>query len=644
MIGTRLSFLALFSLINSLLFANVGDGEYAVVRIPLTLLKSANAVKRMEHISFTVINKGEAILRRKFAITVLNEKGDDQAVFVAYYDKLHEIKNIEGALFDATGKELKRLKNKQIIDVTGNDDASLIDDNRRKMHGFFHKTYPYTIEYEVEEKYNGTLFFPVWVPRDEEHFSVEQSKITVKAPIDYEVRFKTFNFDGKPLEEKDNSYKSITWEMKHLPAIENEYGMPGWLELNPAVFLGPSLFEIEKYQGSMKNWNEFGKFINTLKLGRDVLPSTVKQVVHQLADPITDKREKIALLYNYLQKNTRYISIQLGIGGWQPFDANYVATKAYGDCKALTNYMYSLLKEAGINSCYTLVNAGRKARKVVPDFPAQQFNHVILCVPLDKDTVWLECTSQTLPAGYLSDFTSDRYALAIDENGGKLIRTPKYGVKENLQVRKVMATLDSEATLIVKSKASYGGLQQDQYHSLINGMSKEKVKEALHEELDFATYDIINFSYKENKSQLPFIEEELDIVVSRYATITGKRLFIMPNIMTRNYRRLPADSTRKFDLDLSFEYKDVDTVEISLPEGYAAESIPQDVTISSKFGTYSCAVKLNANKLHYYRSLEHFSGRYPAAAYPELVQFYEKIYKADRAKAVLVKSEAPKGF
>ncbi len=631
-----------------LLFASTpvwaGDGEYAVFRIPTELLKNANAVKRIETISFEVVNTGEAILKKKYAITVLNEKGDDQAIFVAYYDKQHEIKNIEGALFDAFGKELKRLKNKQIIDVTGNDDASLIDDNRRKFHGFFYKVYPYTVEYEVEEKYNGTLFFPVWVPRDDELLSVEQSKLIVKAPLSYIVRVKEFNFLGKKEELVEKSTKSIIWEVKNIPALQTEFAMPSWLDFNTAVMLGPSNFEVEKYEGNMKDWNEFAKFINILKQGRDVLPANIKQTVHDLVDPIADKREKIIKLYQYLQKNTRYISIQLGIGGWQPFDANYVATKAYGDCKALTNYMYSLLKEAGISSCYTLVNAGKRARKIVSDFPAQQFNHVILCVPLQNDTMWLECTSQTLPAGYLGDFTCDRYALAINETGGKLVRTPYYGVKENLQVRNVTAVLDSEADLFVKSKATYGGLQQDQYHDLINSMSKDKVKEALHEELDFATYDIARFNYKENKSTLPFIEEELDILVRRYATITGKRLFIVPNVLTRTYRKLPTDSARKFDMDLTFAYKDVDTVEITLPEGYTAESMPQEVAITGKFGNFKCAVKLSGNKLYYYRSLEHFSGRFPAASYPELVQFYEKIYKADRSKVVLVKNETTKGF
>lgn len=626
--------------------ALLAQGDYGVGKIPLALLKNANVVKRFEHIDFEVMNPGEAILRKKYAITILNENGDNQAGFLEYYDKLHEIRNIEGSLYDATGKELKRLKNKQIIDVTGADDNNLMDDNRRKYHHFFHKVYPYTVEYEVEIKYNGTLFFPVWLPREDEHYSVQESSISIIYPASYTVRYRPFNYTGIPVATENSKGKKIlSWQIKDLPAIVSEYASPNWYEINTGVLFGPTTFSIEKFDGDMSSWNEFGKFVNSLRQGRDQLPDNVKQTVHQLVDGINDPKEKIDRLYRYLQKNTRYISIQLGIGGWQPFDAKYVASKAYGDCKALTNYMYSLLKEVGINSSYTLVKAGRRANKVITDFPSQQFNHVILCVPLKTDTVWLECTSQTMPPGYLGDFTCDRDALMINENGGTLVRTPKYGMKENLQLRKIKAALDEESTLKIEASTSYGGLQQDLYHDLINSLSKDKVKEFLHEQLDFATYDISSFEYRETKSSLPVVEESLNIVVSNYATITGKRLFIIPNIMSRSHRKLQVDSTRKYELELKTEYRDIDTVEIVLPAGYAAESLPKEVNITSRFGKYSSSVKLNGSTLMYFRTIEQYSGRFPAAEYAELVKFYDAIYKADRSKVVLVKSETPtKGF
>jgi hypothetical protein len=59
------------------------------------------------------------------------------------------------------------------------------------------------------------------------------------------------------------------------------------------------------------------------------------------------------------------------------------------------------------------------------------------------------------------------------------------------------------------------------------------------------------------------------------------------------------------------EYWDIDTVEIKIPSGYQPESVPQPVTIDSKFGKYSNSVKVNADKIVYYRSYQHFSGRFP---------------------------------
>jgi transglutaminase-like putative cysteine protease len=622
-----------------------GEGEYAVSKIAPALLKNANAVLRLEEQRFEIINLSKAVYKNHYVITVLNENGDYWAGFSEYYDKFQKIESIEGILYDASGNQLKKIKTRDAEDLSGVSDGNLIDDNRIKRHNFYHRVYPYTIEYITTIEYSSTLFFPKWIPQGREKLSVEKSSMCIVTPSDYQFRFKEFNYVGIPVKATEKDGKIATsWSVKDMPAILREPYSPLWHELTTVVIFGPTNFQAEDYKGNMTSWSDFGKFVYALKKDRDVLPDNIKQQVHQLVDGVTDTKKKVAILYAYLQKNTRYTSIQLGIGGWRPFEAKFVATKAYGDCKALTNYMFSLLKEVNIPSYYALIRAGENAGYITDDFPSQQFNHVILCVPVITDTIWLECTSPTLSPGYLSGFTSNRFALLVDETGGRLVRTPVYGLAENQQERKITALLDKDGTLQVNTVTRYSGQQQDDIHGMINNLSKDKVKEYLLEQLDFATYDISDFKYTENKTLIPAIDEFLDITVNNYAAISGKRLFILPNIMTRNNQKLSADEQRKYDMIFNASYRDVDSIEITLPESYTAESIPQDVSISSRFGKYQNKVKLSGDKLFYYRSIEKYAGRYPASEYADLVKFYEATYKADRNKVVLIKNETTKGF
>ena len=191
-----------------------------------------------------------------------------------------------------------------------------------------------------------------------------------------------------------------------------------------------------------------------------------------------------------------------------------------------------------------------------------------------------------ITCGIFGCFTADRYALAIDENGGKLVHTPKYGLKDNLQVRKLKAILSDDASLLIQVNTTYEGLEQDDVHDMINYLSKDKVKEYLQKKLDFPTYELDKFDYKENRSMIPDVEEKLDLYVSNYATITGKRLFITPNVMSRSYTKLRAEEERKYDIVLHDEYKHVDSGEIEIPKGYEPESVPQPVIIETKFGRY----------------------------------------------------------
>lgn len=624
------------------LSASAADPEFPVSAIPAALLKNADVVQRLEEVTINMNSLRDVRMTHRIVMTILNEKGDKYSGFSSWYDKERTITSFHGALYDASGKQLRKLKQSEISDVSGVSDNNLYDDSRIKSHDFYYKVYPYTIEYEVEFRNRNSAILSPWVPQGTDNYAVEQSRLSVTVPADYDLRYKQFNYNGQPVQLPGKNEKTFVWEVKEIPAKKEELLATPWRTRSVMVYLAPSDFAYGSYTGKMKTWEDFGKFIGVLNAGRDVLPGDIKTKVHELTDNVQDPREKIRLLYEYMQQNTRYISVQLGVGGWQAFDAAYVAGNRYGDCKALSNYMFSLLKEAGIRSHWALVKAGEGETDFIEDFAVNQFNHMILCVPMQKDTVWLECTSQINPAGYLGDFTDNRPVLLITEDGGKLVRTPAYSLDQNLRSGSVKATIDAEGNLSGTSSTRFTGPQQDWYYGLINSVSPEKQLQILKEKLNLASYDIRKFNYTPHPhaKPVPEITEDLEITVSSYANVSGKRLFITPNVLNRTTLKLSQDGERKSDIWFPIATRELDTVEITIPDGYTPENMLKPVAIDTRFGKYSASVKVEGKKIFYIRSCELRAGQYPAKDYPVLEEFLNAIYKTDRNRVILVKKEA----
>lgn len=614
--------------------------DYNVALIPDSLKTNANAVKRFEELRVIIKSTSKAVIKHKYAITILNEAGNEFSQYTNSYDKLQSLSNIDGNLYDASGKKLKNVKKKDIADVSYDDDMSLVTDNRLKQHNFYYRSYPYTIEYEDEQELDGIFFLPQWQPQNDENYSVQLSRYIVQMPKGYEIRYKQFNYQFQPAIAKNDKENSYTWEVRNIKPIKYEYFQPALQEITTCVFIAPTDFEIQGYKGDMRTWQSLGKFIATLNNGRDQVPDNVKQDIHKLADGVKDKKEKIKMLYEYLQKNTRYIGIQLGIGSWQPFDAKYVSSKKYGDCKALSNYMVSLLKEAGIKANYVLINAGDGRKGLWEDFSAPYFNHAIMCVPDANDTLWLECTSQTASAGFMGSFTGNRKALLIAEDGGHIVSTPFYKSNDNLQLRKINAKIDEQGNLDAEVETFFTGIKQELQHSLMHDVSKEQREKYLNKILNLPTYRVDKIDYKEDKKIIPVINEHLHIISQNYANITGRRLFIKPNLFNKSNIKLPADEVRRFDIAYTYSFNDVDSILISIPAGYAIESVPKAVVLSNKFGNYSINFKVSDSIIEVVRTQTRDAARFPSADYAELVKFYDAMYKADRSQVVLVKKES----
>jgi hypothetical protein len=627
-----------FFLINILIPFFVFSQDYSVAFIPDSLMKNANAVLRVEQTNIIIHSINSATVINKYAYTILNEKGDHFADYRNFYDDFDKLTDVSGKLYDANGKKIKSVRKKEMEDVAYDDHFSLIVDARIKRHNFYCKQYPYTIEYEQEEEYKGIHNFQSWDPVPATNLSVQKNILRIDMPADYKLRFKLLNGAKEPVVHTEDKKKILQWELNNFTAFDPEPLQPSITSITPNVLIGPSDFEYGGYKGNMDTWKNYGDYYVTLCKGRDVLPGNIKDQIHRMVDGISDREQKINLLYEYLQKNTHYISVQLGIGGLQPFEASYVAEKKYGDCKALSNYMVSLLKEAGIKAYAAIIFGGTKFKEFYEDFPKDYFNHVVACVPNGKDSIWLECTSQTNSAGYSGSFTGNRKALLITDDGGEIVNTPSYTSADNLQIRKVNATIDVSGTLTATVNTHFTGLQQDFPNELMNEATAEQRQEFLNNELNLPTYKVEKMEYKESKGKLPSIDEYLKITAENYANVTGKRLFIAPNLFNK-VRKLTSVDDRKFPVDLSDAYRDSDSIYIKIPEGYIVESMPPDKIIENKFGSYKLSCSFNNDTIKIVRNREQNKATFRASDYASIVSFFDSMYKSDRGTIVFIKKE-----
>ena len=371
-------------------------------------------------------------IKRHLIVTVINKYGDVDATINVPYDKHSSIKSIEAVLYNAFGFEIKKLKSKEIKDYSASG-GSLYSDNRLKYYKYIPLKYPYTIDITTVVVEESTAFYPKWIPIHGYYASTEESRFTVNYPKDLlKIRVKENNFKGFGIK-NSSTPGHIEYSLKNLKSFEKEPLSPLFTNFAPNLVLAPSVFSLAGVQGSANNWTEFGKWMyNNLLLGRDQLTEGTKTEIKELVKGIDDPIERARKVYAYMQEKTRYISVQIGIGGWKPMRADEVYKMRYGDCKALVNYTQALLKEANVQAYYTVAYADIK-KDIDKDFVAMQGNHAILYLPTQKDTVWLECTTQKNPFGYVGDFTNDRDVLVIKPDGGEIKHTKVYDVKENYQ-------------------------------------------------------------------------------------------------------------------------------------------------------------------------------------------------------------------
>lgn len=622
--------LVFFSLANCLAQAN-----YDVELIPANLRNRANAVIREEEATVNMLAPNNVLYTVKQAITILNKNGEDNARLVLFYDKNTAIKSINGEVYNEVGKLMGKFDERAFKDESAINDFSLFEDNRVKHYLPNLNTYPYTIVYTYALRFKQNLIIPSWVPKPALDVSVEKSSYTFICKPNDQFRIQALHLNGKAEEQVNDKQKSLTWKVSNLASQKSEPYSPIRDTYRPSIKIAPEQFTYYNYKGNYTNWQELGKwYYDNLLKGRDVLPASTIALIKDLVKDLPNDKEKAKKIYEYLQTKTRYISVQIGIGGFQPFSAAEVDRLGYGDCKALVNYMQSLLNVVGIESYYCVVQAGSEKVSLTADYASMdQGNHIILCLPLNGDTTWLECTNQQIPFGFLGDFTDDRYVLACTPAGGKLLKTPKLSTANNLQQRQAELTLNNQGNITGTVKTIFSGSQYNHHEEMVGKplAEQEKLLKKVYA-IDNINFDRI--AYEQLKNINPSLTENLSLQIRSYGVLNNDKLFLPLNPFNI-LGTIPEVKNRVMPVYINRGYTDEDTIVYQLPDDFTATIVPFEKSLSCVYGTYQASAKLEGKKLTYSRKFVLNEGTFPADTYAIYSKFIADINIADHQKLVL---------
>ena len=600
--------------------------------IPDSLLKNSDAVARLMSVDFVYNTPTSASAKFVEETTILNNTATDKGSFTCYVSPTSSLKNFSGTLCDAQGRTLRKFKRSD-LKYTEFSGGTLASDIATYYLEVYAPSYPYTVRYEYEMAYKNGLFnFPTFIPVGSKGTALEKGVYTVSVPAGMQFRYKGLHI-GAPAKESADGRDVYRWVLENVPAIKPEPASPPILDLVPLVFAVPGEFEYEKTRGSMCDWASYGIWQCGLLEGRNRLPEALRAEVHRRTDDLATAREKVRALYDYLGESTRYVSIQLGIGGQQPATAEEVFKTKFGDCKALSNYMHAMLGECGIESDYAIIHTSR--RRMSPDFASpDQADHAILRVPLARDTLWLECTNTEVPFGYIHRKIAGHDAIVFRNGTGELVTLPQYADSLNRMVQEVEITISEDGSAEGHISERYETGQYEQQMGFPK-MDEKKRTDYLLGALKIPMVKVSGITCDEHKEALPWIEMDYAISSPKYFNITGNRCFVPQTPFTNlsPYR----DKERHYDIYVGMGYSDITTVRIQIPENMQVEACPRPCCVTEPFGSYSLKIDVGQGLITIEQRTCMHAGTYPRKMFGQYRDFITGRAKAFNANIVLKK-------
>jgi hypothetical protein len=417
----------------------------------------------------------------------------------------------------------------------------------------------------------------------------------------------------KPVEVAPNHWR---WEIKDMPALtlRDVPSHPEWeaLAARMSVQWGEAAV-----QGKDNQWRAIGQWVTTLEANRPDPSPEITAKVQALIAGAPDFYSKLSRITEFIQKDIRYFVVMRGIGGLQANRAADIFRNRYGDCKDKTTLLISMLQVAGIRAHYVPVDDRRGI--VDPDDPSLLGNHMITAIEVPTDIqdprlkaivkgkdgrryLIFDPTNERTPVGNLPSYEQGSYGVLAAGADSQVIALPVLAPETNGTERKGTFTLAADGTLVGSVDTAHQGPEGGDLRMFLKYSDEKEQREFWEKRVtrDVPGAVLDSFRFVEPAALDQPLEFHYKLTVAQYAHQAGTLLLVRPRVVGSD--ALPADDKpRTVPIDLNATGHWHDSYDITLPEGYMIDEMPDPVNLDTDFASYHSTVSAKGNVLHYER-------------------------------------------
>jgi len=591
-----------------------------------------------------IAESGEIKSRFRLAYRILAREGDRLAWIRLPFDPETRISDLKAWNLKGPGVVHEVGMKDAVETQLSAESGILFDDNRMLMLFIPQVEVDSIIAFEFERRHRPRILQDVWY--FQQIYPVLSSRFELETPRNWEYRHRILNHAAFEPRQEGNVW---VWELANLPAIPEEEGMPPRISL--AATLAVSYFPAggDVRGQPFASWDDVARWASQLMEPRFVPSPQISDTARRLASP--------QALGEFVQKQVRYVAIEIGIGGYQPHLASETFANRYGDCKDKVTLLRSLFRARELVLYPVLINTNR--RGVVRDFPSPlNFNHMIAAIPLPEAAdledspsllehpqlgrlLLFDPTDDRTPFGQLPPPLQGTSALLVDSGRAHIIETPVASSSVNRRLLTGDFTISSNGKLLGKLLESAWGHVAELEREALQGDTHEAWMRRAENWIAGSLPGVVVRKMSVAGLDKPgSISQSHEIEAPYFAQEAGELLLFRPSLLKFS---LPWPSSEQRSYPFQFRYLRTTGYyfEFQLPEGFAVDTLPEPVELVTPFATYRQKVTQGGTLLASTASLEIKTLSLPAEQIPELRAFFGRVQHADDALVVLKRLPQP---